>query len=935
MDYPFHNPKLSLSERLTDLLSRLTLKEKLSLLSTAQPAIERLNIKAYSIGGEAAHGVVDRSGGKTTVFPQPIGLSCTWNPALMHKIGAAIGEEARGFYDKKNQQTGLTLWAPTIDMERDPRWGRTEEAYGEDPHLTGRLSAALIKGMQGNDPFYVRMVAAPKHFYGNNNEHGREYISNSIDPRNRYEYYLKAFQPAFVEANALSMMTAYNGVNGVPAMQINELQEVVRDQWGMEGFIVSDGGALSLNVEAYRYYFTYAEALADALKKGIDCFVDDKDKVIAAATQAFEQKLITETDVTRAIRNILSVRFRLGQFDAATIQNPYATITKDVLASDKFVPLVRKATEESIVLLKNQANMLPLEEAKTNKIAVIGPTANQVFRDWYTGYPPYAISPFAGLNQHSNQASVTFTSGHDTIALKHKQTGRYLAISNQQTLRTDRMSINQAAQWVQEDWGWNWNLLKSVSNRRYVTLTKDEPALVASKDEVFDWFVREKIGFYQNQQNPTQYHLTSWQEEPLQRATDDRIVPGKQADMFEKIVLKSGIEQAVEQARNSDVAIVCVGNHPMINGKETEDRPSLELPHHQQKLIQEVYRANKRTIVVVIGSYPFTLNWEQANIPAILYSSHGSQELGNALRAVLFGETSPSGKLSMTWYKSTEDLPSIFDYDIIKGKRTYMYAENNILYPFGYGLHYGKVTYHKAEITANTEEQIKLAVTLTNTSKRKIQEVVQVYAAFENGSVKRPNRLLVAFQKVALEPGVTKLVSLKVAKFDLTYYDVATESYRFDIGQCHFYVGTSSHASTLKTESIILANKQQITRSLADKTKAENYDDYYHVVIGKGEKNQNAVINKKDGWICFHNVSFQQMKTLSYRVTTDGASGAVLCYLDDISLPPVSHQTITVDHPNQWKDYQVEIPVTKDTHDLYIAFNGPVYLTTMQLIEDR
>src|SRR5690625_2397479 len=267
----FKNIHCSLEERLTNLVDKLTLEEKISLLSTSQSAIPRLGIKEYQVGGEAAHGVVDRAGGKTTVFPQPIGLSSTWNRDLLRRVGDVIGDEARIFYEQNDRKTGLTLWAPTIDMERDPRWGRTEEAYGEDPYLTGQLSTELIKGMQGDDPFYIKLVAAPKHFFGNNNEYGRERISNSIDPRNRHEYYLKAFEPAFTEGQALSMMTAYNGINGIPAMQINELKDIVRDEWQMDGFIVCDGGALSLNVDEYKYYDSYAEALADAIKKGIDC----------------------------------------------------------------------------------------------------------------------------------------------------------------------------------------------------------------------------------------------------------------------------------------------------------------------------------------------------------------------------------------------------------------------------------------------------------------------------------------------------------------------------------------------------------------------------------------------------------------------------------------------------------------------------------------
>ncbi|GAA5417230.1 xylan 1,4-beta-xylosidase [Paraliobacillus ryukyuensis] len=933
MDYTFQNQALPLTERVDDLIKRLTLQEKISLLSTSQSAIQRLGIKAYEIGGEAAHGVVDRKGGKTTVFPQPIGLSSTWNPSLIQEVGSVIGDEARGFYDKYQQRTGLTLWAPTIDMERDPRWGRTEEAYGEDPYLTGRLSTALIKGMQGNDPFYVKMVPAPKHFFSNNNEHGRGHMSNSIDPRNRYEYYLKAFEPAFTEANALSMMTAYNGVNGIPAMQLKELQQVVRDQWKMDGFIVSDGGALSLNVEEYGYYSTYAESLADALKKGVDCFVDEKDKVEKTAQQALDQNLISEADLTIAIRNILKVRFRLGHFDADSNHHPYAKITKDVLANEKHAALARKVTEESIVLLKNHEELLPLNEKKLKKIAVIGPTANCVFRDWYTGHPPYVCTPYQGIKNRGPSADVQYVSGHDTIALKHQQSNLYVTRATNSKVYVNAKKINKDAQWIDEDWGWNWHLVKSALDNKYLTLPEDDLKLQATKAEVFDWFVREKIGFHSNLNDPTQYHLSSWQEEPLEVANDATIQTGKQADSFEKTIIYSGIEQAVEQAKASDVAIVCVGNHPMINGRETEDRPGLGLPLHQQKLIQAVHQANPRTIVVVIGSYPFSLNWEQEHIPAILYSAHGSQELGNALSSVMFGDVSPSGKLSMTWYKHAKELPSIFDYDIIKGNRTYMFAENNILYPFGYGLHYGKVTYQQANIVEVTNNQLTIAVTVTNQSKQAFQEVIQIYAQFLQATLKRPNRLLVAFQKVPLAPNEQKTIRLVVKKANLQYYDVAQESYRLDTGSCCFHIGSSSQATNIITEPIILTTDKQPPRSLEQPTKAENYNDYAYVKIGKGEHEENAVMSQKEGWICFKNVMFKEAQQLHYRVTTDGARGEVQCFLDQRRGKPVTRQTIEVDYPQQWKTQVMTIPTDKAVHDLYLVFKGPVHVTTVQLVE--
>jgi len=281
-------------------------------------------------------------------------------------------------------------------MERDPRWGRTEEAYGEDPVLTGKLSSSLIKGMQGYDDFYLKLVPAPKHFYGNNNEEGRIYCSSSIDKRNKNEYYLKAFKPAFVEGKAKSMMTAYNSINGTPCILNKEVQDIVKDTWGCDGFVVCDGGDFSQTVDYHKYYKTHSETIASALKAGIDCFTDDAELVINAAKDALARNLITENDINKAISNILKIRFRLGEFDDDSL-NPYANISPEKLCSKSHSELSLKACLESIVLLKNKNDILPLKENKINSIAILGPLANEIYKDWYCGTPPYKVTLLDGV----------------------------------------------------------------------------------------------------------------------------------------------------------------------------------------------------------------------------------------------------------------------------------------------------------------------------------------------------------------------------------------------------------------------------------------------------------------------------------------------------------------------------------------------------------
>jgi len=930
----FRDIQYPLEDRLTDLIEQLNIDEQISLLSTSQSAIPRLQIQAYQVGGEAAHGVVDRQGGKTTVFPQPVGLSSTWNRELLKRIGDVIGDEARIFYEQNDKRTGLTLWAPTIDMERDPRWGRTEEAYGEDPYLTGQLSTELIKGMQGDDPFYIKLVAAPKHFFGNNNEYGRERISNSIDPRNRHEYYLKAFEPAFTEGQALSMMTAYNGINGIPAMQINELKDIVRDEWQMDGFIVCDGGALSLNVDEYKYYDSYAEALADAIKKGIDCFVDQKDLVEDAAYEALENGLIEESDITNAIRNMLKVRFRLGHFDDDSSRNPYAQIDHQKMVSKEHAALALEATNESIVLLKNDDHMLPLDEKEIQKVAVIGPTADIVYKDWYTGYSPYQITPLEGIKKRLKGCQVNFVKGNDRIAIKSLKNQAFLSVSKDNKITATSRTVGDTESFEMEEWGWNGNLLKSKANDKYVGQTADHPTFEVNSTEVFSWFVREKVGFHAIDEMKQIFHLSTWQGEPLAISDDEQLMASEQPEEFEKILLASGIDEAVQAAKESDVAIVCVGNNPMLNGRETEDRSDITLPEHQQKLLEEVYKVNQNVVVVVIGSYPFAINWADKHIPAILYSSHGSQMLGDGIAAILLGDEVPSGKLSMTWYKNVNQLPSIFDYDIIRGKRTYMYFDGEVLYPFGHGLSYAEFIYHSFHVkdqTISAGKPTYAYVEIENNSEFPASEVVQLYATVENSAVKRPNKQLINFAKVKLNPHEKKVIQLEVHPEQLAIWDVNQEKLTIESGTCILSIGSSSGNIHL-TETIHVQGETLHARTLEHLTSAENYNEYHEVYINKGENNHNCVTNRMNGWIKFNHVEIDHERmTVSLRATTDGMPGKILVKLNGLGTDPIVEIPIETDYPWEWVDVQVKARMEKGQHDILILFEGPVSLNTIQL----
>ena len=674
---PFQNPELPIRDRVADLVSRFTLEEKIGLMPQYQTAVERLGVKPYKHGTEAAHGIAWL--GEATSFPQPIGLGCTWNPELLERIGSAIGDEARVFYQRDPARNGLTLWAPTVDMERDPLWGRTEEAYGEDPHLTGELTTGLVKGIQGPHPVYRKAIATLKHFLGNNNEKDRCRCSASIDPRNMREYYLKAFEPAFRKGGALSMMTAYNSINGTPAILHPDVNQVVKGEWEMDGFIVSDAGDMIGLVKDHHYFETYKEAVAASVKSGIDSITDETDMTCAAIREALSEGLLEEGDLNRALTNTFRVRFLLGEFDPDEC-NPYAGLPDDTVCKPEHAALSLEAARESIVLLKNERQMLPLDSNAVQRVAVIGPLGDVVFRDGYSGTCPYKVTPLQGIRAKMKEGSVVHVNGSDRVRLR-AVTGKYVGVSSDpaenSALKADRLDACSAETFQLADWGFGSVTLQALSNGKFVTT--DDVTVTASADEVYGWYVKEEFRPVGGPDGTML--LTAWNGSPVS-------LPGEEAGCFRMEVITDGLQEAIAAAEASEVAVVVVGNNPLINGRETSDRPDLTLADSQEKLIQEVSRVNPNTIVVVIGSYPFAINGVEEKIPAVLYLSHAGQELGNALADVLFGDYNPAGRLNMTWYRSTDQLPDIMDYDIRKGKRTYQYYDGQSLYPFGYGLSY-------------------------------------------------------------------------------------------------------------------------------------------------------------------------------------------------------------------------------------------------------
>lgn len=933
MKYPFQDPDLPLEERVRDLVSRLTLDEKIELMCQYQTEIPRLGVQKYKHGTEGAHGVAWL--GEATVFPQNTGLACTWNPELMREIGSVIAEEARVYYQRDRAINGLTVWAPTVDLERDPRWGRTEEAYGEDPHLTGELSTGLVKGMQGDHPFYYKTVATLKHFYGNNNEADRGSASVSIDPRNKREYYLKAFEAPFREGKAGSMMTAYNGINGTPCNLNHEVNDIVKQEWGMDGFVVGDAGDVLGTVMDHHYVASYAEAVAGSVKAGIDSITDDQDISFRALRDALEQGLLEEEHLDHALRNTFRVRFRLGEFDPEE-RNPYSRVPESKLCAPEHAELSLRAARESIVLLKNDG-LLPLPRDPLKSAAVIGPLANEAFTDWYSGTPPYRITPLQGVQAKAGDRNVQFHTGLDQVRLRSAVSGTYVALSSEEQgiLLAGTSASADAAVFERNDWGWGSVTLRLVSSGKFVTET--ETGLQAAADEARGWFVKEAFGFEALADGS--FMMKNWEGKPILLDEHGRLVVGGLGETgtpFTIETVQDGIAEAVAAAASAETAIVFVGNSPFINGKETVDRPDITLPPAQQALIQAVFEANPHTVVVIVGGYPFAVNWEQEHVPAILFTSHAGQELGHAVADVLYGDYNPGGRLNMTWYKSTEQLPDIMDYDIIKGKRTYQYFDGDVLYPFGHGLSYSRFEYSSLALShpkITTEGSVTVTVAVRNESPLAGDEVVQLYVKADTSRVIRPLKTLKGFRRVHLAAGASETVTFELKAEDLAFWDVTRERYCVESGTYTLMAGPSS--GRLPVTAVLQVEGETIPpRKLREPVRAVNYDDYQGVFLDECREGGESIrLTGDSGWIAFHDADLgDSPATFEARVSGHIKGGDIVITTGSPDGPTVgSCRVLPTGGRQAWTTVEADLKGLTGRADVFLIMKGEVQISWFRI----
>ena len=687
--YMFQDTGLDEEERLDNLISLMTIDEKVNCLST-RPSVPRLGIKGtrlveglhgLALSGPANWAVHGPGESVTTTFPQSIGLAQTWDPELLEEVASLEAEECR-FLTQNSMfgSAGLIVLAPNADLGRDVRWGRTEECYGEDAFLTSRLVVAFVHGLQGHNPKYWKTASLMKHFLANSNENNRASNSSDFDERLFREYYSYPFYKGITEGGSRAFMTAYNKYNGIPCTVHPVLRSVAVNEWGQNGIIATDGGAYRQLVTQHMFYPDLKTAAKGCIDAGTTMFLDNFKEPLS---EAIKEGLITEKEIDRAVRGTLRVMLKLGLLDDPSVS---ANIYTKIGITDTVPPwmkpetreLVRRATAKSVVLLKNENQLLPLHKEKVRSIAVIGPSANLVVPDWYSGTPPYRVSVLQGIKNACG---------------------------------------------------------------------KDVKILFAASNKA---------------------------------------------------------DSAVIAAQEADVAIVCVGNHPLSyglpwgqnqvasDGREDVDRQALSL--EQEDLVKLVYAVNPNTVMVMVSSFPYTVNWSQDNIPAILHISQSSQELGNGLADVIFGIISPAGRLVQTWPSSIDQMLPILEYDIRKG-RTYQYCRSVPLFPFGYGLTYTTFIYsdlRSDKKMVRSGETVNVTFTLENRGNYDSDEVAQLYVSYPDSKVERPAIALKGFSRVNVRKGEWLTVTIPLKTEDLKYWDIEKHSFVLEKGKVSFSVGASS-----------------------------------------------------------------------------------------------------------------------------------------------
>ena len=805
---PYEDPNISAIERAKDIISHLTIEEKIAQMESGAPSIPKLGISKYNWMNEALHGIRGDHGEITTVFPQAIGLAASWNVDLASQQGVAISDEARGLANDRGNDRYLDFWSPVINIGRDPRWGRTQEGYGEDPVLVSEISKAFIKGLQGDHPKYYKVLSAPKHFVANNEEYRRHSGSSEVPMKILRDYYLPAFKSSIVDAGAQSIMTAYNALNGIPCTANTFLlQDILRNEWQFPGWVVTDCGAIYDIHVNHKYVNDPVKAVALSLKAGTDLNCGSYFRL--HLKDAFDQGLVTMEDIDQALLRIFVTRIKLGVFDPPSM-NPYSKISKDVVDSKLHRELAHEIALQSIVLLKNENDILPLQKS-IKSVAVIGPNANFCRFGTYSGKSSINITPLEGVKSMIPDANITYSQGTTILETELP------------TMPDNLFYTSDGNPGVKAEYFKGFNIKKEPDLVRIEKSPNISWEFDGTPDstifETNSFSVRfsgnivvQKSGSYKINVNgidglkfyfqgkklvdkvSENYSHTTFKTSYLDKGTQYPF----SLEYFEDegwgevrlgiSEIKEGlIDDAISKAASSDLVLMVMGTYDYIES-EGRDRKNTDLPLDQKNLLKKIYDVNENIVLILINGSTISLPWANRHIPAIIEAWYPGQSGGKAIAEVLFGDYNPGGKLPMTFYKGINDLPPFDDYDVRNG-RTYMYFKGEPLYPFGYGLSYTNFELKNVRLNKTNfskSDTLQITFNITNTGLRHGSEVPQLY--IEQNGIKK----LKAFQRIFLNKDESLESFMKVAIEDFQSWDLIENKYVVKTGDYRIHLGTSS-----------------------------------------------------------------------------------------------------------------------------------------------
>ena len=851
--FPFQNPDLPLDQRVNDLVGRLTLPEKVSQMLNASPAIDRLGIPAYNWWNEALHGVA-RTGLKTTVFPQAIGMAATFDKDAMLTMATMTSDEARAVHQEyvrrgeRGIYQGLTFWTPNINIFRDPRWGRGQETYGEDPYLTGQMGSALVHGFQGDDPKYLKITACAKHFAVHSGpESSRHVYDAKISNYDLWDTYLPAFRDLIVDAKVAGVMCAYNAYAGQPCCGSDVLMtDILYKKWQFKGYVTSDCDGINDFWQHHKTDPDAAAAAADAVLHGtdIEC-ATGKLFTYNSLLESVQKKLISEQQLDTSVKRLYKIRFQLGMFDPVE-RVKYAQIPLSVVESAPHQAHALRMARESVVLLKNEKSTLPLRK-DLKKIVVMGPNADNesVQLGNYNGFPTTLVTPLAGIRAKVGPGTeVVYMQGVDyasNTVYEPLDINNQLSYNGQPGFRAEYfkgINLEGPAVATRQEAGLDRYLAnvkmevapglpaENFSARYQATFTPsttEELALQISGDDGYRLFVDDKlvIDAWQGRGFSTNQHmLTVTAGQKLNLRLEYLQVDRRTILKFSGAkVVPMNAANILAQVKDADAIVFVGGISPKLEGEEMNvkvpgfsggDRTTIGLPQVQTELLKVLYSSGKPVVLALMTGSALATPWEAEHLPAILNSWYGGQAAGTALADVLFGDYNPAGRLPVTFYKSETQLPAFDDYSMVG--RTYRYFTGEPLYPFGYGLSYTTFKYSNLQVLSKpvTGQPVRVSVEVQNTGARAGDEVVQLYVRHPGATGRVARHALEGFRRLNLAPGAKQTVQFTLTPRQLSRLDAQARRVEAP-GKVQVFIGGGQPLTAAVATSKVLQTNVQLT----------------------------------------------------------------------------------------------------------------------------